>query len=197
MRGRPALWKCKLVQVNHESRLELGMSVIQTSYGARVRLVSALIVLLILSSSLSQLRASLSRARQVQPISNFALYQQRFSEVRNLLPRGKVTTYADPLAKLCEPFVLAQYSVVPAILNTRRFECNPTSDIVDPGAPTTNLRLGNSLDAQQEPFLPNLFPEGEAILRSGTQTDLFPGEKLTLIKDTGNGIRLYSSGDGK
>lgn len=179
---------------------EQEMAVMQSSEIARVRVALALIALIVLVGSFSELQSSLSRVRSQTVSDDVSQYEQRFSDMKPLLPNGRIVSYRDTLKNHCKAFVLAQYSVAPAILATHRLDCGHMNDNAAARAASTNLFLENSFDLTSEPYLSRLFPDAQ--LDPGLSTalasggSLFPGQQIALVKDSGHGVRLYS-GDQK
>jgi hypothetical protein len=168
-------------------------------YSTRVKLGIALIVLVILTSSLRQLRSTLSSFRALPQTDDISVYERRFTDVKQFLPPNQFVAYGDEfdkLSKQCDAFVLAQYAFAPTVLVALDSKCRSSGEVL---AHSSRLVLYNSHDPRSDPYLLRLFPNNHFPLHDNP--DLFGegrlsgSEDMVLLKDFGLGVRLYSRTD--
>jgi len=171
-------------------------SSIQVSYLARIRLAICLIVLLVLSSSLLELKSDIAILRSLPKVDDISAYEQRFESVKPLLPSGRIVPYSDDFGNQCKPFVLAQYALAPVILAMQQSKCGHIDDNAAARSITANLLLENSHSPEMKPYELRLFPEDQQ--EGGVSSDpnsnrsFLPGGQSILLKDSGNGVKLYA-----
>lgn len=101
-------------------------------YSARVKLAIALIVFVILISTLHQLTSTLSSFRTLPQMDAISQYDRRFTEVKHFLPPSQIVSYRDDLDKSPDPcyaFRLAQYSLAPVVLVALDSKCGSSDEV--------------------------------------------------------------------
>jgi hypothetical protein len=163
----------------------------------RARLGIVFIVGVVLAISARQLYSAITHLRALPPTSYASQYEQRFSEVKRSLQRAQIVSYKDDfiMPEECGAFVLAQYSVAPVILATQHSICGHLSDKTPGLSLRSELLLENLHDPRIEPYLPHLFPQRFGLwtqLRASANRESSPGEQVVLLKDFGQGVKLYA-----
>jgi hypothetical protein len=168
-------------------------------YSTRVNLGLAVIVLVILTSTLRQLSSTLSSFRALPQTDDISQYERRFTAVRHLLPPNQLVAYSDEFDKLtsqCAAFVLAQYSLAPTVLVALDSKCRSSGEVSSHRA---RLVLENFHDPRNERYLLRLFPS--TYFQPNNNPGSHGGGRLSgadgivLLSDSGLGVRLYARGD--
>lgn len=169
-------------------------------YSTRVKLGLALIVFVILTSTLRQLTSTLSSFRALPQTDDISQYERRFTAVKHSLPPNQIISYSDEYAEFpgqCNAFILARYSLAPTVLDAPDSYCHIT-DAGQVSSQRSGLILYNSHDPRHEPYLLHLFPD--TYFRPRNNPVSFAGGHLSdaaqvvLVKDFGLGVRLYARG---
>lgn len=174
---------------------------LEIPYSVRVRLGIALIVVVVLTSGLRQLKSTLSSVRVSPRLDDISQYEQRFAELRHSLPSNLFVSYSDEFAtvsKQCNAFVLAQYSLAPTVLAAVDSECGRVNSGGGVSPRASRFVLYNSHDPRLDPYLLRLFPNTyfePYNTFSFTGNQLTRADQLVLIKDFGHGVRLYARAD--
>lgn len=167
-------------------------------YSTRVNLGIALIVLVILTSTLRQLTSTASSLRALPQTDDISQYERRFTEVRHLLPPNQLVAYRDEFDKFahqCDAFVLAQYSLAPTVLVALDSKCRSSDEVSSRSA---RLVLDNSHDPRDERYLMRLFPSPYFQPHNNPGSHgggrLSAADDIVLLNDFGLGVRLYARG---
>jgi hypothetical protein len=110
---------------------------VNISYPVRARLGIVVVIAVILTTSLRQLHSAIMHSHVPPQMSYVSRYEQRFSKVKSFLRPAQIVAYEDDFTMSPEKynaFVLAQYSLAPAILAIQHSRCGHLSDKT-PGLP--------------------------------------------------------------
>jgi hypothetical protein len=166
-------------------------------YSTRVKLGVAVITLMILTSTLRQLKSTLSAFSALPKLDDISQYEKRFDKARDFLPQNQIVHYNDEFARFlgqCQAFVLAQYSSAPTVLHYLDSKCGHMNSASEVSSLSSRLILENYHTPGNEPYLLRLFPK--TFFESLNSTDALSGNQIPrgdnaiLLKDFGFGVRL-------
>jgi hypothetical protein len=168
-------------------------------YSTRVKLGISLIVFVILTPTIRQLRYTLSAFRSLPQTDDISQYERRFTEVKQFLPPDQFVSYRDEFDKIseqCKAFYLAQYSLAPTVLVALDSRCSSSDEAT---ALRSRFVLDNFHDPRREPYLLRLFsdtgvPPNKNPAPVGVG-QLSGAEHMVLLNDFGLEVKLYSRGD--
>jgi hypothetical protein len=179
-----------------------GVSIFEVLYASRVRLGVALIALLSVYSTARALESALLSIRWFAG-DNIIKYESRFAQLEKYLPPDGIVGYSDDFTsqpgKECNAFVLAQYSLAPSVLETVCSQCGYVAKTKQASAYWSGLLLLNLHNPKTDPYLLNLIPpkyfETQSNRMTLTPSQLFPTNQIWLVRDFGDGVRLYEFED--
>lgn len=162
---------------------------------SRARIGAALITVFSLYSTA---RPLLLEAHFWSQRQNILKYEERFDQVKKYLPPNQIVGYSDNFAsqpeKECNAFALAQYSLAPVALETICSQCGYVAKTSQVSARWSGLFLENLNNPKTDPYLVNLMPAQyfQSNTPASDETNLlYPSNQVYLVRDFGNGVRLY------
>lgn len=168
-------------------------------YSSRVKLGIILIIFVIISSNVRMLVSTATSDLTFIGNDGISLYEKRFEDLRNFLPPHGAVGYIDD----CEGslglrnivYRLTQYILSPIVLINAKFSSSFYSQEIL--SQQSKLFIVNLLDPSHEPYLTSLLQEGRCAISnfddSVTSHKISTSGNFILLKDFGNGIRLYST----
>jgi hypothetical protein len=164
------------------------------SYPARVKLGIALLLLVVLNSTIRASISTLFHSHNLTKTHYIAQYERRFVKLQHVSSTNQFIFYVDDFDRSsdqCDAFYLTQYALAPAILVTFDSSCGSAAI-----PPTRGPRLivENFHDPEEDSYLLGLFPS--KYFAPQTRNDQFIASVHNVpITNFGDGLRVFTVPD--
>jgi len=162
------------------------------SYSLRVKFGIALLVLVVLNSSVRESIATLHSSRDFGQTHFIPQYEARFEELHHSLSANQIVFYVDDFdesSDQCDAFYMAQYALAPTVLVAFDSNCGCAAKS-SMGRP--RLVVENLHDPRNDPYLLHLFPGKYFEPQPRNQRFRIASRQHTQVRDFGHGLRVYA-----